>query len=361
MPSRRPHTPLLSTAFFALLAFAAAPAQTEDRKAALEEWGDSLCTWPSGVYAWTSKTRTDFVLPDEDGPFSGTGSFSITFTQGHPDILGTKTGSASISGHVRNQEDVVFTTIWNDPIGGPGEQLSIPLEPGATRTKSWSVTNPAEGGPCSFTHSWRLVFEREKRVYDIALKGKRALANLRTYPAFDPKTGAWLDVTHRFGFAFRYDFTVRVTLERRKKDWVFVNAVVTRADATASYEQDPEIYRVVSSRCTNCGKVRALAGTSLGGSTTGQSVQLSWPSALIPSATVSAVFAYQCAEGEGQATCERNRTETSSYFDQDTDFFNRARGHDIPLQDLPPPFSESSRTEIHSKTIIHDYRVRRVE
>ena len=338
------------------------PEGEELRRAVLIQTGDAICYWQAATYAWNSTTRYEITLPEVSGPVTSDGTFSITFTQGHPGSLGTKTGTAGMKGTVTEDDALDFTSWWNDPIGQGVEKARIALEPGAEVTRTWTETAPGSGGgPCHFTTTWRVDFEWPKRVYDITWKGTRALENIHTYPAFDPAREEWIRLEHRFGFTFTYDLVARVTLERRKGAWEFKSASVTRADAKADYAQDPELYRVVSSRCENCDRVRALVGTSLEGAARPGAVQVRWPRALEPVATVKAVFAYQCAEGPDQAACERGRRVTSDYSDQDGEFLERANRLWVPLVDLPPVHTEFFTTPTTTKSLKMDFRVKRVE
>lgn len=337
-----------------------APSEVPDRKAVLVEAGDAVCHWPTGEYVWNWTTRFEVDLPEVNGPVAADGTFSITFTQGDPAVLGTKTGTASLSGTIKDDAELDFIANWKDPIGGPGELTRIALEPGSTTHKSWSVTDPSAGGPCEFAFTWRLEFKRPERIYDITWKGTRTLENTNIYPAFDPSIGEWIRIDHRFSFTFSYDLVARVTLEHRKGAWTFKSAVVQKAEATARYDQSPDLYRVVSSRCDTCNRVRAIAGQTLQGEARPGSIRISWPSTLQPLATVQAIFAYECAEGPDQVTCERARRETSDYSDQDTDFFERINRLWVPLQDLPPVYDEFWTSQLHTKSLKIDFRVREV-
>ncbi|MGM0743568.1 MAG: hypothetical protein ACQEVT_18610 [Pseudomonadota bacterium] len=341
-----------------------APAPTpaeQQRRAVLIETGNAICHWPVGDYIWNDTTRYEIDLPEVSGPVKAHGTFSITFTKGAPEILGTKTGSASLTGTVKDDAELEFLSRWNDPIGQGGERGTIALEPGTKVTKSWAVTDPNAGGPCEFSTTWRIEFSRLKRVYDIAWKGTRELLNTHSYPAYDPARGEWVPLEHRFGFTFSYDLLARVTLERRKGEWTFKSSVVTRADARAVYAQSPELYRVVSRSCKGCERVRALVGTSLRGEARPGSVRVRWPRSLEPVATVKAVFAYQCADGPNRSACERARRQTSDYSDQDGEFLERANRLWVPLQRLPPVHTEFSSKLLYTKSLKIDYRVTRIE
>lgn len=335
--------------------------ETVERKAVLVETGDAVCHWPTGEYAWIWTTRFEVSLPEVNGPVAVDGTFSITFTKGDPGIIGTRTGTARLSGTVKDDEELEFIAIWTDPISGPGEITKIALEPGSRIDKAWSVTDPNAGGPCEFAFTWRIDFKRAERVYDITWKGTRRLENNNTYPAFDPSLGEWITIDHRFGFTFSYDLLARVTLEQRKGVWAFKSAVVQRAEAKADYDQSPELYRIISSRCDNCDRVRSLAGRSLHGEARPGRVRINWPSALQTMATVNAVFAYQCAAGPEQATCEHARRHTSDYSDQDGEFFERVNRLWIPLEDLPPVHSEFWTSQLHTKSLKIDFRVRPID
>ncbi|MTJ05620.1 MAG: hypothetical protein FH759_13120 [Sediminimonas qiaohouensis] len=341
-----------------------APAPTpaeQQRRAVLIETGNAICRWPVGDYAWNATTRYEIDLPEVSGPVKANGTFSITFTKGAPEILGTKTGSASLTGTVKDDAELEFLSRWNDPIGQGGERGTIALEPGTKVTKSWAVTDPNAGGPCEFSTTWRIEFTRPERVYDITWKGSREVLNTHSYRAFDPDRGEWVSLTHRFGFTFAYHLLARVTLERRRGEWTFKSAVVKKADARADYAQSPELYRVVSSRCKGCDRVRGLVGTSLQGEAKPGSVRVKWPRTLEPVGTVKTIFAYQCAAGPDRAACERARRKTSDYSDQDGEFLERANRLWVTLERLPPVHTEFSTTPLYTKSLKIDYRVTRIE
>ncbi|MCR9152352.1 MAG: hypothetical protein NXH83_19500, partial [Rhodobacteraceae bacterium] len=80
------------------------------RRAVLTQTGDAICYWQAATYAWNSTDRYEITLPEVSGPVTSEGTFSITFTQGHPGSLGTKTGTAGMKGTVTEDDALDFTS-----------------------------------------------------------------------------------------------------------------------------------------------------------------------------------------------------------------------------------------------------------
>ncbi|MCR9152379.1 MAG: hypothetical protein NXH83_19655, partial [Rhodobacteraceae bacterium] len=86
------------------------PEGEELRRAVLTQTGDAICYWQAATYAWNSTDRYEITLPEVSGPVTSEGTFSITFTQGHPGSLGTKTGTAGMKGTVTEDDALDFTS-----------------------------------------------------------------------------------------------------------------------------------------------------------------------------------------------------------------------------------------------------------
>lgn len=305
----------------------AVPARAE-RQAELSIVFEQTCVFPTGIFANTGTTIFTFALPDDSGAVSAEAKTELTGA-GSP-----ATGNSGMEGRVENDAELILTkmvTTW--PYGGPnvqeGELAKIPLEPDTVVEIPYEVTDIPDVY-CSGTTRYALTFSRDRQHWSVDLLGVYRHINMADYPAFVPEREQWIWLHHEFGFAFTYRLGVDVTLIRRKGDWVLEQAKVARADVKADYEQSPDLYRVVARGCPGCASVAGLAGKLLSGEVSDGVLQLKWPD-LRPEATISAVFAYQCAPGEFQAECERHRQRESSYTDADNRFFLEAASQLVPL------------------------------
>ena len=350
-------------AFMLALLFAPLPGLANDtRQAILTVENNQSCTFPHGVFPTSAKDVVKLTLPPAAGKVTGDGVITLT------DGAYTVTGSSHYEGEVTNDGTLILTRgIWTYPyassddgaIRSNDKPVQLSLEPGS-ETKVDYVDNLVPSATCTGTLLFRINFKREQQIWYVALTAIREVINKRRYPAFDPSRDEWQRIDHRFGFTFHYRLAARVELEKRSGKWEVTAAKVTLADVSHRYEQSPELYRILKNVCANCARVGKLVGTPLQASGSSSSIRLLWPN-LTPVAEVKSVFAFQCAEGEHQASCERARTSTSSYQDQDDDTFQRAAGHELPLKAGAKTFEAPKTAANFDKRVIHQYKLARVK
>lgn len=333
------------------------------RPATLTVERDLTCYHPGFPDHMISTDTVPLTLPEIDGPVSAMGTYTMQGT-GY-----TLAGPARYGGRVVRDEVLILNDgQWNYngrwlpsqapavPTGaGPVE---IPLEPGAENRASHDWVE--QGIRCAGWIAYRIDFERETRVWDIALDGERELLHRTPYSVVDPNTKARASLEYEHGVTFRYSFGVRVTLERRAGAWQYREGQVMLARAGYRYEQTPQMYTVLSQSCLTCAKVDALAGQPIAGVSDGSRVNLEWPD-IRPVVSLRTQFALQCAPGPEQASCERAKKDTTNFADEDGDFLQRAAAHDLDLRDGPQNFEIGSDSVGVSFWVRHDYRLKRVK
>lgn len=238
--------------------------------------------------------------------------------------------------------------------------MVLDLEPGAQTTVSFHNEMAHEGASCSGTAIYRIDFERETQVWDIALDGFRILLHRTFYALVDPQTRARSSFDYQHGVTFHYELGARVWIERRAGAWRYREGKVVRAATRHDYQQNPQLYTILGHSCTTCRKVAKLAGSGIDGDTDGSVLTLFWPD-IRPEVRVESRLALQCAPGEHQKTCERSRKETLDYSDADGEFLQRAAGHDLRLRDGPQDFDTGTDDAGAFFQVRHEYRLKRIK
>ncbi|MDQ2089511.1 hypothetical protein [Marimonas arenosa] len=355
-------TIILITCMLPVMATAQAP-----RMAALTVTGQSTCTHTgAGVDRQSSEETVTFTLPASDGPVSGQGTYTVRGTLG-PYVL---SGINAVSGHVRDDSELVLTYLqWNYngewmPSESPfvptqGQPVIIPLEPGGETVVQFTNAGPAEA-PCTGKITYRLDFERETQVWQVAMPGHVRIVYHNLYAQVDPATGAYMPLNYTHGFTFQYQLGAEVTLEKRKGNWSYKSGKVTQAQVVPEYEQAPPLYKVLGQSCERCAKVAALKGSALSGTSDGKTLQLGWPD-IRPVATVDSKFAMKCAPGPHFSTCQNNIKYGTSFSIEDGYFLDRAGSHILALKDGPDPKKDGKAKATSTLDLRHNYTLKRLK
>lgn len=336
------------------------------RTATLTIQRDLICTYPNFVDHQISTDTVSFTLPDVDGPVSGQGQYS------HQGTGYSLAGISAGAGEVRGDTELVLTYgQWNyngewmnaEAPGVPSkaQPVTLPLEPGAQVTVSFQNAMAHEGVSCSGTVIYQIDFKRETQVWQVDLTGERRKLTRSMYFLVEPSDNSFADFIYEHGVTFTYELGARVTLEKRAGKWQYKSGQITRAKASHVYQQNPEMYKVISQSCPGCTQVAALAGQALSGFTDGTDLILHWPY-LAPVVTVRSVFSRQCAPGPRKNFCESKKKEGSGYTAQDELFFQLARGHVLILKERQmKPLEQKTDTAAVLSTVRHEYWITRVQ
>ena len=333
------------------------------RPATLTVDRDITCYHPGLTDHMVSTDTVPLTLPEIDGPVSAMGSYTMQ---------GTGYG---LAGPVRYGGQVVKdgVLILNDgqwfwdgkglTANAPGMPtgavpVEIPLEPGAENRASHDWIE--HGIRCAGWLAYRIDFERETQIWDIALDGERELLHRTHYSVVDPKTKVRSSLEYEHGVTFLYSLGARVTLERKAGAWHYKAGQVMLAKAGYRYEQTPQMYTILSQSCLTCATVDALAGQPIAGVTDGTSLNLEWPDTR-PVVSLKTQFALQCAPGPEQESCERAKKDTTNFADEDGDFMQRAAAHDLDLRDGPQNVEIGSDSVGVSFWVRHHYRLKRIK
>lgn len=339
----------------------AAPALAAGRPATLTVINDQVCTMMGRSFPTKATDIIPLTLPETSGKVIGDGNLVLTDFINPP-----VNGTSHYEGEVREDSELILTLgRWtfpmspsdkHGPIIGGKPPVTIRLDPGAEVVEDYTDAS-VPGAVCTGTLRYRIDFKRETERWKIDLLGQREVINLNSYPAFDPGTKKWFPLTHEFGIGFTYRFTVEVELERRNAAWSYRSGRITKADVTTTYDQSPEVYKTLKFGCTNCNQVMALNGKAINGEVLFDNISLDWPQ-LYPEGKVESKFNLQCASGAGFETCERNRLETSSYSDGDTEFFTEAVTQWLPLVEGIKTFDGSKTgSTVHRHRLVHQYNL----
>lgn len=351
----------------ALAVTGGALAQGGPRPAELTVLGDVVCSYPNFVDHQVSTDSYVLSLPDIDGPVAADGAYVNNGT-GY-----TLAGVSKVAGDLRDDAELVLTSLqWNYqgewmPSSAPfvpttAQPVRVPLEPGGETVVVLAGVSVAEGTSCSGTITYRIAFERETQIWDVALAAEHRVSEHETYEQFDAATGVSTgSQPYEHGVTFNTTLGALVTLERRKGAWQFREATITRANLRYDYTQSPEIYSVTAVTCANCAQVSALVGQALGGSSDGNTLSLTWPGAIRPVVDVDTVFALACPPGANRQSCENRKRNGSRTSAEDGDTFQRAAGHVLKLAETTQPFEKSQSSPKRDFFMRHVYTLVRVK
>jgi hypothetical protein len=227
------------------------------------------------------------------------------------------------------------------------EQTAKSLKPGDYKD-TVTFTNTTNGSGDT-TRLVTLSVGQEEQTWRVLLSGQETddIGGKLMHMRLQDK---WRNQVVEYGVRFDYKLTVEFTIRKKEGTWVYKNGTITAANVKATHVFDPTVFKVKDEKavCKNCQEVDALAGTSLSGGLSGNTVHFFWPR-VIANAVVYNRLKLETTSVDGSREETLKGYSANLFFSEC--FFDYARTHNLPLKD-----GELKPMAMHRKSSVDQYR-----
>ncbi|MGD8429715.1 MAG: hypothetical protein PVH31_04840, partial [Ectothiorhodospiraceae bacterium] len=137
---------------------------------------------------------------------------------------------------------------------GTAQRVRVAVEPGAaaklkegTHKGSVAFRNTSSGK--GDTTRPAVLEIGPEQLWRVAMTGHRYVKHREVVGILDPKAGGGY-INYFHGMKFDYSMVAEFVIRRKEGHWVYKSGRITKADVSAAYHQQPELYSVEQETCT---------------------------------------------------------------------------------------------------------------